>query len=174
VHRFLQLLASLIAEGRTADELLVELPAWEPRLGAALRNEGLAPNFAQREAPRALAALRNTLTDSVGRWILSANAGAASERSITLVDSSILRTDRTFMAGTSPLLDGSDRIWIVDFKTSEQGSRSAEQFQEEELLKYRGQLDRYAAVLRELSDSSREAIVGLYYPLIPRLLHWSI
>jgi ATP-dependent exoDNAse (exonuclease V) beta subunit len=173
VHRFLQLLASRIAGGHSPDELLVELPVWEPRLNAALRNEGLAPALAQREAPRAMTALRNTLTDPVGRWILAANDGAASERSIASLDATVLRADRSFVAGAAPLLHGGDRMWIIDFKTSEQGSRSAEQFEEQELLKYRAQLDRYAAVLRELSGSSGEIALGLYYPLIPRLLHWS-
>jgi ATP-dependent exoDNAse (exonuclease V) beta subunit len=172
VHRFLQLLAFRISEGHTADEILVELTAWESRLNAALRNEGLAPALAQREVPRALAALRNALTDPIGRWILAANNGATSERSIAMPDSTVLRADRTFTAGAAPLQNG-DRIWIIDFKTSEQGSRSADQFEEEELLKYRAQLDRYANVLRELSGSSREIKLGLYYPLVPRLLHWS-
>jgi ATP-dependent exoDNAse (exonuclease V) beta subunit len=173
VHRFLQLLASRIAGGDTADGLLAELPAWEPRLNAGLRNEGLAPAFAQREAPRAMAALRNAVTDPIGRWILAANDGAASERPIAAPDSTVLRADRTFMAGAAPLLDGNGRVWIIDFKTSEQGSRSPERFEKEEILKYRAQLDRYATVLRQLSGSSHEIVLGLYYPLIPRLLHWS-
>jgi ATP-dependent exoDNAse (exonuclease V) beta subunit len=173
VHRFLQRLASRIGDGQTAEEILAELPRWEPRVTAALRNEGVAPTLAQREAPRALAALQNALTDPIGRWILSVNDGAASERTIATADSTVLRADRTFIAGAAPVVDGNERIWIIDFKTSEQGSRSAERFAEEELLKYRPQLDRYAAVLRELSGSSRAVTLGLYYPLVPRLLHWS-
>lgn len=173
VHRFMQLLASRIAGGAAPDQLLGDLPTWEPRLQAALRNEGVGPAIAQREVPRALTALRNVLTDPIGRWILAATEGAASELSIASLDSSLLRADRTFIAGAAPLLTGGDRIWIVDFKTSEQGSRSLELFEEEELLKYRAQLDRYAGVLRELSGSSHEIMLGLYYPLIPRLLHWS-
>jgi ATP-dependent exoDNAse (exonuclease V) beta subunit len=172
VHRFLQFLASRIAEGNTGDELLMELPAWGPRLNAALRNEGVAPALAEREVPRTLAALRNALTDPIGRWILAADNGAASERSIAMPDSTVLRADRTFVAGAAPLLSG-DCIWIIDFKTSESGSRSVERFEEEELLKYRAQLERYASVLRELSGSSRAIKLGLYYPLVPRLLHWS-
>lgn len=172
VHRFLQLLASRIADGHTADEVLAELPAWEPRLNAALRNDGLAPTLAQREVPRARTALHNALTDPIGRWILSASDGASSERSIAMPDSTVLRADRTFIAGAAPLLDGG-HIWIIDFKTSEQGSRTEDRFEEEELLKYRTQLDRYANALRELSGSSGEIKLGLYYPLVPQLLHWS-
>ena len=34
------------------------------------------------------------------------------------------------------------------------------------------QLERYASVLRELSSEPRKIMLGLYYPLVPRLLHW--
>ena len=63
-------------------------------------------------------------------------------------------------------------MWIIDFKTTEQGSRSPERFEQDEQLKYRAQLERYASVLRELSPEPRPIMLGLYYPLIPRLLHW--
>jgi hypothetical protein len=150
----------------------VNLSSWEPRISAALRNEGVSPATSQRETPRALAALRNALTDSIGRWILSTHPSGANERSIASVNASVLRADRTFVAGCAPLIDGDDTLWIVDFKTTEQGSRSPERFEQDELLKYRTQLERYASVLRELSSEPRKIVVGLYYPLNPRLLHW--
>ena len=84
----------------------------------------------------------------------------------------MLRADRTFVAGGTPLANGDDTIWIIDFKTTEQGSRSPERFEQEELLKYRTQLERYASVSRDLSSEPRKIVLGLYYPLIPRLLHW--
>jgi ATP-dependent exoDNAse (exonuclease V) beta subunit len=152
--------------------LVANLSSWEPRLVAALRNEGIAPGTSQREAPRALTALRNALTDPTGRWILSSHRSAASEHSIASLDASVLRADRTFVAGSEPFSEGEDSIWIVDFKTTEQGSRSPERFSKDELLKYREQLERYASALRELSPEPRRIVLGLYYPLIPRLLHW--
>jgi ATP-dependent exoDNAse (exonuclease V) beta subunit len=161
-----------LASGGTAEGLLGDLFSWESRLLAALRNEGVAPAVSQREAPRALAALRNALTDPTGRWILSSHQSAASEHPIASLDASVLRADRTFLAGSTPLVEGDDSIWIVDFKTTEQGSRSPERFSEDELLKYREQLERYAFVLRELSPKPLRIMLGLYYPLIPRLLHW--
>jgi ATP-dependent exoDNAse (exonuclease V) beta subunit len=171
VHRFLQFVSASLAAGDTAETLLDDLSSWKPRLVAALRNEGVAPEAAQREAPRALAALRNALEDPTGRWILSTHHSAASEHSIASLDASVLRADRTFQAGSAPLADG-DCIWIVDFKTTVQGSRSKEFFEQDELLKYRIQLERYASVWRELSSESPKILLGLYYPLIPRLLHW--
>ena len=172
VHRFLEHVSECVAAGIDPETLHANLSSWEPRLLAALRNEGVSPAISQREAPRALAALRNALMDPVGRWILSARRSAASEQSLTSLDSSVLRADRTFVAGDVPLADGDRCTWIVDFKTTEQGSRTSDRFAEEELLKYREQLERYASVLRELSPEPHKIVLGLYYPLIPRLLHW--
>ena len=172
VHRFLQFVSKGLAAGDTPETLLANLSSWEPRLFAALRNEGVAPAISQREAPRALTALRNALTDPTGRWILSNHPFAANEHSIASLHASVLRADRTFVAGGAPLAEGDDTTWIIDFKTTEQGSRSPERFEHDELLKYRAQLERYAAVSRELSSEPRRIALGLYYPLIPRLLHW--
>ena len=172
VHRFLQFISANLAAGDTPETLLADFSSWGPRLLAALRNEGVAPATSQREAPRVLAALRNALTDPTGRWILSNHPSSANEHSIASPDALVLRADRTFVAGGAPLAAGYDTIWIVDFKTTEQGSRSPERFEQDELLKYRAQLERYGSVSRELSFEPRQIALGLYYPLIPRLLHW--
>jgi ATP-dependent helicase/nuclease subunit A len=173
VHRFLQLVSGTLESGDTPDALLRSISAWEPRLVAALRNEGISSASSQREAPRALAALRNALEDPIGRWILSSHESATSELSIASFDSSVLRADRTFLAGPRPLTNGDDRIWIIDFKTTEQGARSLERFEQDELLKYREQLERYAEVLCQLTPAPRRIVLGLYYPLIPHLLNWN-
>jgi hypothetical protein len=64
-------------------------------------------------------------------------------------------------------------IWIVDFKTSEQGSRSDAAFEAAEMEKYRAQLEAYAALHRTLPDGNLPIRLGLYYPLVPRLIHWA-
>jgi hypothetical protein len=171
VHRFLQLVSSTVATG--ADPDAINIASWEPRVLAALRNEGLSTAAAKRETPRALDALRKTLQDPVGKWILSAHVWGASEYSIASAASSVLRADRTFLAGAEPLCEGKERIWIIDFKSTEQGSRSPERFQEDELLKYREQLESYAKVMLGLAPEPSQVVLGLYYPLIPRLLHWT-
>src|SRR6185437_14862298 len=89
VHRFLHFVSVNLAAGETAEGLLANLYSWEPRLLAALRNEGVSPAVSKREAPRALAALRNALTDSTGRWILSSHQSAASEHSIASLSASV-------------------------------------------------------------------------------------
>jgi ATP-dependent exoDNAse (exonuclease V) beta subunit len=174
VHRYLQVIATRLDRGASCDDLLAELPAWESRLMTSLRGEGLAPVLAAREAARARRALALTLGDPVGRWILSPQDSAASERALTTAspDARSLRVDRTFIAGDEPLLSGQSCIWIIDFKTTEQGARSDAGFETAEIAKYRAQLEAYAALRRRLPDGHLPIRLGLFYPLVPRLIHW--
>jgi ATP-dependent helicase/nuclease subunit A len=171
VHRYLQVVAARMEGGLSADTLLTELPGWLARLTASLRGEGLDPTLATREAGRALRALTLTMNDPVGRWILSPRSDAASERALAAKGES-LRVDRTFVAGDAPLSEGVGCIWIVDFKTTEQGSRSDAAFAEAEIGKYREQLAAYAALRRSMPGGELPIRLGLYYPLVPRLVWW--
>jgi ATP-dependent exoDNAse (exonuclease V) beta subunit len=180
VHRYLQTIAARLAgSSTTADTLLAELPTWEARLDASLRGEGLPPAAASREAVRALRALTLTLNDPTGRWILTPHAAAASERTLTMASLDVgttrsLRIDRTFLAGAAPLSPETeaDCIWIIDFKTTDPGARSPESFAAAEIAKYAAQLEAYAHLRRSLSGDQLPIRLGLFYPLIPRLLHW--
>ena len=171
VHRYLQVLAVRLADGANPVALLAELPSWTSRLTASLRGEGLPPRLTAGEADRALRALTLTLSYPTGLWILSPHAAAASERTLT-TSTSGLRVDRTFLAGEAPLSSGCACIWIVDFKTTDPGARSAEAFAESERAKYSSQMEAYATLRRTLPDGHLPIHLGLFYPLIPRLLHW--
>jgi ATP-dependent helicase/nuclease subunit A len=175
VHRYLQLLAARLEIGTTSDELITELPSWKSRLTASLRGEGLPPTLVPREAFRAQRALASTLADPIGRWILSPQASATSEHALTVATLGArgLRVDRTFLAGAEPLVTGKSHIWIIDFKTTQQGSRSDEEFETGEIAKYQAQLEAYAALRRTLPDGNLPIQLGLFYPMLPRLLHWS-
>ena len=173
VHRYLQVLSDRLLT-TTIDDLQIELPTWEPRLLASLRGEGLSPALCQREASRALAALTRALADPVGAWILSPQPSAATERSLTYASPAAptLRVDRTFLAAADPLIAGNTHLWIVDFKTTEQGSRSDDAFEASERAKYTAQLESYAVATRSLTGTETSLVLALYYPLIPRLIHW--
>jgi len=172
VHRFLQLIATRLETGLTPDALLTELPQWQPRIFTVLRAEGLAPNIARRDAVRALAALQQSLADPEGRWLLSPHANSTSEQPLTSSRLQDLRADRTFFAGSTPLTTGSSTFWIVDFKTTTARSLSSEDFEAAELAKYRAQLETYARIRRGLLPPSTPISLALYYPLLPRLIHW--
>jgi ATP-dependent exoDNAse (exonuclease V) beta subunit len=172
VHRYLHLLAVRLATGVDADELGAELSAWRPRLEASLRGEGLPPGVAAREAGRALRALQQALADPVGGWLLGPRREAASERSLRVAGAGGLRVDRSFRAGETPLAEGEGWLWIVDFKTTEAGSRSQDEFRAAEIAKYSAQLEAYAALHRTLPQGHLPVRLGLYYPLVPVLLDW--
>jgi ATP-dependent helicase/nuclease subunit A len=172
VHRYLQVIAERMEGGLSADMLLTELPGWLSRLTASLRGEGLDPALAAREGARALRALTLTMNDPTGRWILSPRQAAASERALAASDARSLRVDRTFVAGDAPLSEGGGCIWIIDFKTTEQGSRRDEAFVEAEMAKYREQLETYAELRRSMPGGELPIRLGLYYPLLPRLVEW--
>jgi ATP-dependent exoDNAse (exonuclease V) beta subunit len=69
-----------------------------------------------------------------------------------------IRIDRTF-------IDETGVRWIVDWKVGERLGGDREAFLDAELERYRGQLERYARVMR-LLEPERELRVGLYFPLL--------
>ncbi|MEO6923219.1 MAG: hypothetical protein ABI142_05290, partial [Bryocella sp.] len=171
VHRYLQIAAGLLKD-RSPAELLTEMSGWKPRLVASLRSEGLPPTLLEREAERALHALEQTAKDAEGLWILSPQPGASTERPLTLATAKTLRVDRSFLAGATPLSSAQTHTWIVDFKTGTARGLSDVDFEREERRKYGDQLIVYASAARALSPDSPQIMLGLYYPLIPRLLWW--
>jgi len=174
VHRYLQVLSARLERNSDAIALQQELPAWLPRLTASLRSEGLSPASLDRLAQRSLQALQQTLADETGLWILRPHATSHSEQALrtTAEETGELRMDRTFLAGPEPLSEGTSHLWIVDFKTTEQGSRSPELFVQQEKAKYAAQLEGYACAQLALQGATTPVIQGLYYPLIPRLICW--
>jgi ATP-dependent helicase/nuclease subunit A len=174
VHRYLQVLSVRLEQNPDASVLEKELPTWLPRLTASLRSEGLAPATLDRLAQRSLQALRLAIADETGLWILRPHATSHSEQALrsTASESGELRIDRIFLAGPTPLSEGASHLWIVDFKTTEQGSRSPELFVQQEKAKYAAQLESYARAQLALHGATTPVIQGLYYPLIPRLICW--
>ncbi len=173
VHRYLQLLAERLVQ-QSPTELAAELSSWRARLETSLRGEGLPPRDAAQEAARALDALTRSLADPVGLWLLSPHHQAASESALSVATSGLpgLRVDRTFIAGPTPLAAGDGTIWIIDFKTTDQGSLSDAAFDALQRTRYSGQLEAYAEVRRALSDGEMPIQLGLYFPLASRLIHW--
>jgi ATP-dependent exoDNAse (exonuclease V) beta subunit len=169
VHAFLEQLTLRRALGDSFALLTQELPAWLPRITHSLRASGLAPTHLDRFAQRIFAALRNTLTDPYGQWILTPHPHAASESSLTFGagDPSTIRMDRTFRAGPVPLSTGDTHLWVIDYKTAHLGGRNLDQFLAEEREKYAPQMNSYAEAFAAESHPIR---LALYYPLLPALI----
>ena len=171
VHAFLELVTKRLASGTKADDLLAETNTWGNRIAAVLRGDGLPPAVVDRLTSQVRVALRNTLTDPVGRWIVSPHPRAETEWTLSHADAErvgIVRMDRVFRAGPEICSDGDEYLWIVDYKTSTHAAEGADAFLDREREKYHAQMGGYARVLGE-GQPTRTA---LWYPMLVRLVVW--
>lgn len=173
VHSFLEMLARLAGEGTPVDALLQQIATWDPRIASVLRADGVPPASIARRTHQVKSALVNTLQDPEGRWVLIAQHETASELALTAwnEDRTSVRLDRVFRAGREPFADGHECLWIVDYKTASHGTGGIEKFLQDEKAKYDPQMQTYARMMR-LATQSDEIRVGLYYPMLPKLIWW--
>lgn len=109
-------------------------------------------------------ALRNTINDPRGRWILDQYPDSHSEYKITAIFNDEIKSlviDRTFTD------DG--KTWIIDYKTSTPNT-DLNTFLEQQKLLYQAQLEEYAAALQRLEN--RPIHLGLYFPLCQGWIEW--
>lgn len=143
-----------------------------------LQQLGVTPAALQDASLRVQTALCNILDDPRGRWLLS-NEHVEQQSEYALsgrLDGELIHIviDRTFIAQ-----DGVR--WIVDFKTSWCAEQDKEAFLSAELVRYKTQLERYAAILVSSNGNSdgsnnrsnKESVrLGLYFPLLQAWREW--
>ncbi len=117
---------------------------------------------------RVIEALRSTFDDARGRWILDpGHREARSEYALSTLGKQGLVTvilDRTFV-------DTDGVRWIIDYKTGAHEGGGIEAFLDREQVRYREQLERYAALMRQ--RESRPIRLGLYFPLLRGWREWA-
>lgn len=134
------------------------------RLCAELAELGVPPDRCDAAAERVVAAIAQTLADDRGRWLLGLSSQlseAESELALTGVFHGELVSgviDRTFV-------DERGVRWIVDFKTGTHEGGGLDQFLNEEVLRYRDQLQRYARLMG-LFRPDQPVRAALYFPLM--------
>jgi hypothetical protein len=128
-----------------------------------LRRHGVPEKDLERATRTVQDALVRTLDDERGRWIFSSeHRDARSELALTgVAEGQLLNIiiDRTFV-------DASGTRWVIDFKTSRHEGGHLEAFLDEELERYRPQLERNIALARVLGSEPVRA--ALYFPLLSR------
>ena len=115
-----------------------------------LSTKGVSGAELEAAAQRVLEALRNSITDPKGRWVLGPHPEASNEYRIRTRDRSYV-IDRL-------IRDANGIRWVVDYKTSRHEGADIEGFLEREQKRYAAQLDAYATAL---GGANR----GLYFPL---------
>ena len=162
VHAVLQRIA---AEGLAKwDESRIQ--SMRPALRSALANQGVGPNDMSELLAKTERALATAITDHRGRWILEARPGAQSEYALTgLLDDQLNNfvIDRTF------IVEGVR--WIIDYKTGSREGGDRDAFLDNEKIRYKEKMDRYAKIFRAF-DPTLPVKLGLYFPLMNGWREW--
>jgi len=130
-----------------------------------LQNLGVQSDELDAALAKAHRALKQTLEDQHGRWILADHLDAQCEWPLTLHDETSRHyvIDRTFV-------DEKGVRWIIDYKTGEHLDGDRVTFLDQEQERYREQLENYARMVRLLED--RPIRLALYFPLFPDWRVW--
>jgi ATP-dependent helicase/nuclease subunit A len=177
VHALLEDLAKLpaIDAAGVSQAIFDEVAGWRARASAILRSSGLPRNEADPLSAEVVRALQGVLRDPAGLWILGARAGAKNEISWSTWAGEVVQTlrgDRIFHAGATPGSIEETHLWIVDYKTARHGASGIDAFLAEEKEKYARQLESYAEVMRKVQGNALPLRMGLYFPLLTRLVWW--
>ncbi len=132
------------------------------RISSELRALGLDEKDAGEFSGKAIKMLSDLLGDARGRWVLGDHRESGVEVGLTgVVNNELVHViiDRTFV-------DDDNVRWVIDYKTSLHEGGDRAEFLASEKERYRGQLERYAAILSEAGGGEREIKKGLYYPAL--------
>jgi ATP-dependent exoDNAse (exonuclease V) beta subunit len=154
VHRWLQRIAEDGMEGWDAQRV----DSLKERFSSQLLQEGVSRAELKASSARVADALKNTLADERGRWLLGPQREAKAEYRLRTAAGATYIVDRSFR-------DASGELWVVDWKTSYREGGDLEGFLANEQARYAPQLERYAAAL----DAKR---LGLYFPALGRWREW--
>jgi len=126
-----------------------------------LRRHGVPEGDLERAAALVVEALTRTVSNDRGRWIFAPeHSESRSEWALTGIAAGRLTNvviDRSF-------IDASGTRWVIDFKTSRHEGGGLEAFLDQELARYRSQLETYVALARGMGTAPVRA--GLYFPLL--------
>jgi ATP-dependent helicase/nuclease subunit A len=126
-----------------------------------LSRHGVPESDLPRAASVVVEALTRTVSNDRGRWIFAAeHSESRSEWALTGIAAGRLTNvviDRSF-------IDPDGTRWVIDFKTSRHEGGGLEAFLEQEMTRYRAQLETYVALARGMGTEPVRA--GLYFPLL--------
>ncbi|MBT8440147.1 MAG: UvrD-helicase domain-containing protein [Gammaproteobacteria bacterium] len=160
-HRFLEHFSSNGSSARTGSET-----QQKSAVSSALANLGLPAEKIAPATDKVLIALKNTLDDERGKWILDAHQQSTNEYSLTTKTEQGFHRfiiDRTF-------IDENGTRWIIDYKTGSHEGSDTDSFLNQEQQRYKNQLNNYAQLFSQLED--RPIQLGIYFPLLKGWREW--
>jgi ATP-dependent exoDNAse (exonuclease V) beta subunit len=157
VHHWLQRIANDEMRGWDAKRI----DALRLLFARELERRGIQASRSRDAAGLVADALKNSLADERGRWLLGPHPEARSEHRLRMRGMDGVRSyviDRLFR-------DAAGARWIVDFKTSRHEGGGVEEFLDEQKNRYQSQLNAYAAAFER-------ARLGLYFPILRGWREW--
>lgn len=154
IHQCFRQISASNLDDWTDDYLTKQEPYWQ-RL---LQQAGCLASAQELEIIHN--AIKITLSDQRGRWILGQHQNASSELAITTkINDEVAHyvIDRTF-------IDEDGILWIIDYKTSKPHDKNYKVFLDQEAAKYSSQLQQYAKAMSSL-EPKRSIRLGLYFPM---------
>ncbi|MGK0180079.1 MAG: ATP-dependent helicase/nuclease subunit A, partial [Nitrospinales bacterium] len=158
LHRILQ----TITEEGLSQWSFERVKQMAPKIKSALLGEGLPFEQTEKVLQQTLLGIRNTLKDPKGQWILANHEKGRAEYPLTqFSENRFFRKiiDRTFIEN--------DIRWIIDYKTSrhEGEGMDLKEFLNNEVIRYKPQLDSYATLLKEYGET-HPIKKALYFPML--------
>lgn len=163
IHRWLRVIGEKGA-GEWSDE---HVAALDPVIRTDLAGIGLGKPKIGDAAVQVMTALKSTLADPRGKWILSRHKESRCEYALTgRIEGAIAHAviDRTF-------IDESGTRWVIDYKSGVHRGGGLAEFLEKERLRYAVRMANYARLLRE-RDPGRPVRLGLYFPRFSGWCEW--
>ncbi len=172
VHRWLQ----RIAGDGVVNWSAARIVALQPAIRHVLVAQGVGEHDLAVAATRVSQALINCIGDTRGRWVLDAHAEGHSEWRLT----GITNGQRIHVVIDRSFVDAEGSRWIIDYKTSVHEGADTAAFLDNECERYRGQLERYAALLQGVGKPQGDLLrsvphirLGLYFPLLGGWREWA-
>lgn len=185
IHAFMEPLARLFATQQDPEASSQTIAQMAVPIRLYLMRNGSNARDAKSDAQKILTIFRNLTADPMGRWILASHSvpiglqeqsgSTGFEVPFTSFHENGLRSvrfDRVFLAGDQPLADGTDHLWIVDFKTTGHGQIGLDEFLENRKDEYIGQMQTYANAVETVWLKHENIRLGLYFPLLTRFIWW--
>ncbi|MBF0381249.1 MAG: UvrD-helicase domain-containing protein [Magnetococcales bacterium] len=163
VHRYLSRIADEGCELWSKERVLQQHSA----IAAHLKHLCVPKKLLADTIQRVELALIQSIEDGRGQWILTnTHSQSSSEKAMSgFLDGRPIRViiDRSFV-------DADGTRWIIDFKTSFHGGGNLDGFLDNEVVRYKDQLNRYGRFYDKLEE--RPIRLGLYFPLLSAWREW--
>lgn len=149
----------------------INLEQADTRFIPLLSQVGILPSEMDNALSKVKKALKNSLQDPRGRWIVSQkHQQAASEVALTYSENGNLQNviiDRTF-------IDANETRWIIDYKTTPYKGHDPTAFLTLARENHKTQLETYAAAFAHPSSKGNKNPIrlGLYFPLNSLWIEW--